>query len=215
MTETLSAGDTAWVLGSTGLVMLMVPGLAFFYGGLVRGKATLNTMMMSAAALALVSVQWVVCGYSLAFGPGSPVFGSFAWAGFRGVGLTPNPAYAATIPHLAFAAFQVMFAGITVALISGAIVERMRFRAYLVFVVLWTTGSGATAAGSTRWARSTSPVAPSCTSVPARRRSWRRSCSDRVGISGRRPTSRTTCRSRYSAPVSCGSDGLASTRGAR
>jgi ammonium transporter, Amt family len=139
MTETLSAGDTAWVLGSTGLVMLMVPGLAFFYGGLVRGKASLNTMMMSAAALALVSVQWVVCGYSLAFGPGSPVFGSLAWAGFRGVGLTANPAYAPTIPHLAFAAFQVMFAGITVALISGAIVERMRFRAYLVFVVLWTT----------------------------------------------------------------------------
>jgi Amt family ammonium transporter len=138
-TDTLSAGDTAWVLGATGLVMLMVPGLAFFYGGLVRGKATLNTMMMSAAALALVSVQWVLFGYSLAFAPGTPFIGSLHWSGFHGVGLTANPAYAGTIPHLAFAAFQAMFAGITVALISGAVVERIRFRAYLVFVVLWTT----------------------------------------------------------------------------
>jgi Amt family ammonium transporter len=139
MTDTLSAGDTAWVLGATGLVMLMVPGLAFFYGGLVRGKASLNTMMMSAGALALVSVQWVLFGYSLAFGPGSSVLGSLQWWGFSGVGLTPNPAYASTIPHLAYAAFQAMFAGITVALISGAVVERMRFRAFLVFAVLWTT----------------------------------------------------------------------------
>jgi Amt family ammonium transporter len=96
-------------------------------------------MMMSVAALALVSVQWVIVGYSLAFGPGTPFIGSFAWLGFRGVGLDPNPAYAATIPHLAFAAFQVMFAGITVALISGAVVERLRFRVYLLFAALWTT----------------------------------------------------------------------------
>jgi ammonium transporter, Amt family len=139
MTDTLSAGDTGWVLVATALVMVMVPGLAFFYGGLVRGKASLNTMMMSAAALALVSVQWVLFGYSLAFSPGSPVLGSLHWWGLRGVGLTANPAYAGTIPQLAFVAFQVMFAGITVALISGAVVERMRFRAFLVFAVLWTT----------------------------------------------------------------------------
>jgi ammonium transporter, Amt family len=139
MTDGLSAGDTAWVLVSTALVMLMVPGLAFFYGGLVRGKATLNTMMMSAAALALVSVQWVLCGYSLAFAPGSPVLGSLRWWGLTGVGLAANPTYASTIPQLAFVAFQVMFAGITVALISGAVVERIRFRAFLVFAVLWTT----------------------------------------------------------------------------
>lgn len=139
MTPALSAGDTAWVLVATALVMLMVPGLALFYGGLVRGKASLNTMMMSIAALALVSVQWVIVGYSLAFSPGTPFLGSFTWWGFRGVGLDANPAYAASIPHLAFAAFQVMFAGITVALISGAVVERLRFRVYLLFAVLWTT----------------------------------------------------------------------------
>jgi len=135
----VSSGDTAWVLLSSALVMLMIPGLALFYGGLVRGKATLNTMMMSVAALAIVSVQWVLIGYSLAFAPGTPTLGSLRWSGLSGVGLGPEPLYAATIPHLAFAAFQVMFAGITVALISGAVVERMRFRAYLVFVVLWTT----------------------------------------------------------------------------
>jgi ammonium transporter, Amt family len=91
------------------------------------------------AALALVSVQWVAYGYSLAFAPGSPLIGSLAWWGFGGVGAEPAPAYAATIPHLAYAAFQAMFAGITVALVSGAVVERVRFRAYLVFVLLWTT----------------------------------------------------------------------------
>jgi Amt family ammonium transporter len=135
----ISAGDTAWVLTSAALVMLMVPGLALFYGGLVRGKSSLNTMMMSIAALALVSVQWLMFGYSLAFSPGSPFLGSLAWWGFGGVGIDPQPEYAATVPHLAFAAFQTMFAGITVALVSGAVVERVRFRAYLLFVLLWTT----------------------------------------------------------------------------
>ena len=138
-TVAVSAGDTAWVLTSAALVMLMVPGLALFYGGLVRGKSSLNTMMMSIAALALVSVQWLLFGYSLAFAPGSPLLGSLAWWGFGGVGADPQADYAATIPHLAFAAFQTMFAGITVALVSGAVVERIRFRAYLLFVLLWTT----------------------------------------------------------------------------
>ncbi|MFN2566534.1 MAG: ammonium transporter [Gemmatimonadaceae bacterium] len=135
----ISAGDTAWVLVSSALVMLMLPGLAFFYGGLVRSKSSLNTLMMVLAALGVVTLQWVAFGYSLAFSPGTPLSGGFAWSGFAGVRGDANPTYAATIPHLAFAAFQSMFAAITVALVSGAVVERMRFRAYLLFVVLWTT----------------------------------------------------------------------------
>ncbi len=135
----ISAGDTAWVLTSTALVMVMTVGLAFFYGGLVRPKNALNTMMMSVVALGLISVQWVLVGYSIAFAHGTPWWGGLAWLGFRGVGLEPDPAYAATIPLQAHAMFQLMFAIITPALISGAIVERMRFRAYVVFLVLWAT----------------------------------------------------------------------------
>ena len=135
----ISAGDTAWVLLSTALVMLMVPGLALFYGGLVRSKASLNTFMMSVAALGVVTIQWVLVGYSLAFGRGGAVIGGLHWWGLAGVGGAPNETYAATVPHLAFAAFQAMFAAITVALVSGAVVERLRFRAYLAFAVLWTT----------------------------------------------------------------------------
>ncbi len=135
----ISAGDTAWVLISTALVLLMVPGLAFFYGGLVRSKSALNTMLMSLGALAVVSVQWVLFGYSLAFSPGSSWLGGVGFLGFRSVTAAANPTYAAALPHLLFAAFQAMFAGITVALLSGAIVDRMRFVAYLVFGVLWTT----------------------------------------------------------------------------
>jgi Amt family ammonium transporter len=135
----ISAGDTAWVLASTALVMVMTVGLAFFYGGLVRPKNSLNTMMMSVVALGVISVQWVLVGYSIAFGHGTPVWGGLGWLGFKGVGLEPDPAYAATIPLQAHAMFQLMFAIITPALISGAIVERMRFRAYLAFLVLWAT----------------------------------------------------------------------------
>src|SRR6266571_3414098 len=131
----ISAGDTAWVLASTALVMVMTVGLAFFYGGLVRPKNSLNTMMMSVVALGVISVQWVLVGYSIAFAHGTPWWGGLSWAGFRGVGLEPDPAYAATIPLQA----QAMFAIITPALISGAIVERMRFRAYVAFLVLWAT----------------------------------------------------------------------------
>ena len=134
----LSAGDTAWVLMSSALVLLMTVGLAFFYGGLVRPKNSLNTMMMSVVALGVVGVQWVVAGYSLAFAPGSGWLGGLGWALFRGVGVAPAPAYAATIPHQAHALFQGMVAIITPALISGAIVERMRFRAYVAFLVLWS-----------------------------------------------------------------------------
>ena len=135
----ISAGDTAWVLVSSALVMLMVPGLALFYGGLVRAKNSLNTFMMSLAMLGIVTVQWVLFGYSLSFAPGTALVGSLGWWGFAGVGGAANATYAATVPHLAFAAFQVMFAVITVALISGAVVERLRFGAYLAFGFLWTT----------------------------------------------------------------------------
>src|SRR5438046_5414920 len=135
----ISAGDTAWVLASTALVMVMTVGLSCFYGGLVRPKNALNTMMMSVVALGLISVQWVLVGYSIAFGHGSPLWGGLAWLGFRGVGVDPDPAYAATIPLPAHAMFQLLFAILTPALISGAIVERMRFRAYVVFLLLWAT----------------------------------------------------------------------------
>ncbi|MCC7053144.1 MAG: ammonium transporter [Gemmatimonadaceae bacterium] len=135
--STLVAGDTAWVLVSTAMVLMMVPGLACFYGGLTRNRAVLNTMLMSFGALAVMSVFWVVAGYSLAFSPGSSWLGGFAWIGLAGVGGDPNPTYTAAVPHVLYAAYQMMFAGITVALISGAVVERMRFPAFLLFALLW------------------------------------------------------------------------------
>ena len=138
-TGAISAGDTAWVLGSSALVLLMTVGLACFYGGLVRSKNSLNTMMMSVVAMGAISVQWVLVGYSLSFAPGSSWLGGLQWVLFRHVGAEPNPTYAATIPQHAHAIYQAMFAIITPALISGAIVERMRFRAYLAFLVLWST----------------------------------------------------------------------------
>jgi Amt family ammonium transporter len=136
----LNAGDTAWVLASAALVMLMTPALGFFYGGLVRRKNVLSTLMHSFVALCIVSVQWVLWGYTLAFGPDwHGITGSLAWVGFAHVGSTPNPDYAATIPHAAFALFQMMFAVITPALITGAFAERKRFGAFLLFTVLWAT----------------------------------------------------------------------------
>src|SRR5437899_9207889 len=141
MTQTpaISAGDTAWVLAASALVLLMTVGLACFYSGRVRAKSTVITMMMSIVAMGAIGVQWVLLGYSLAFAPGSGWLGGLAWVALRGVGAEPNPAYAATIPQQAHAVYQAMFAVITPALISGAIVERMRFRAYLAFLVLWST----------------------------------------------------------------------------
>src|SRR5205085_5478541 len=126
-TSALSAGDTAWILVSTALLMLMVPGLALFYGGLVRGKNSLNTMMMTLAPLGLVTVQWVVIGYSLSFSPGNSLLGGLAWWGFESVGGAPNATYAATIPHVLFAPFQAMFAVITVAPIPRPVVDRLPF----------------------------------------------------------------------------------------
>ena len=135
--STLVAGDTAWVLVSTALVLVMVPGLACFYGGLTRNRAVLNTMVMSFGALAVMSVFWVIAGYSLAFSHGTSWLGDLAWVGLRGVGAEPNATYSAGVPHVLYAAYQMMFAGITVALISGAVVERMRFTAFLLFSLLW------------------------------------------------------------------------------
>jgi Amt family ammonium transporter len=120
--------------------MLMTPGLALFYGGMVRQKNVLGTIMQSFVALGVVTVQWVLIGYSLSFGPDiKGIIGGLQWAGLQGVGLAPNPDYAATVPHQAFMMFQMMFAIITPALISGAFAERFKFSTYLVFVLLWST----------------------------------------------------------------------------
>ena len=138
---TIDTGDTAWVLTSAALVMLMtLPGLALFYGGLSRKKNVLSTIMYSFFAMVLISIQWALFGYSLSFGPDvQHIIGSLDWLGLKNVGLDPNPDYSATIPHQAFMIFQMMFAVITPALISGAFAERMRFSAFMVFMLLWAT----------------------------------------------------------------------------
>jgi ammonium transporter, Amt family len=133
----ISAGDTAFVLLCAALVMLMTPGLAFFYGGMVRRKNILGVLMQCFVSLCLISVFWVVIGYSLSFAPNNGFWGGFEWLGLRGVGMGPYPDYAPGIPHQAFIMFQAMFAVITPALIIGAFAERMRFSAYLIFILLW------------------------------------------------------------------------------
>ena len=136
----INAGDTAWLLTSAALVMLMTPALGFFYGGLVRRKNVLSTLMHSWFILALISVQWVLWGYSLAFGPDKGgIIGGLEWIGLRGVGQTPFPDYSATIPHQAFMLFQMMFAVITPALITGAFAERKKFSTFIVFILVWAT----------------------------------------------------------------------------
>jgi len=139
-TQAVDTGDTAWVLMSSALVLLMtIPGLAFFYGGLVRRKNILSVLMQCFVMACLVTLQWVLFGYSMAFGPDAgSLIGTFAWAGLKGVGQDPCPAYAATIPHQAFMVFQMMFAVITPALIAGAFAERMKFSAFSMFSLLWT-----------------------------------------------------------------------------
>jgi Amt family ammonium transporter len=137
----IDTGDTAWLLVSTALVLAMTaPGLALFYGGMVREKNALGTIMQSFIILCVISVQWVLWGYSLAFGPDvGHVVGGLDWIGLSGVGLEPNADYGATVPHQAFMIFQMMFAVITPALITGAFAERMKFSGFLVFTVLWAT----------------------------------------------------------------------------
>lgn len=134
----MNSGDTGYLLISAALVMLMLPGLAFFYSGLVRAKNVLATALQSFFALAIVSVLWVLVAYSLAFGPDiNGLIGDLSYIGFHGVGQDPNPALAATVPHLAFAVFQLFFAAITPALITGAFAERMKFSAFALFTSLW------------------------------------------------------------------------------
>ena len=137
----INGADTAFMMICAALVMLMTPGLGLFYGGMVRRKNVLATFQQSFIMLGLISLQWVFFGYSLAFGPDTlnGFVGGLEWAGLRGVGRTPNSDYAATIPHQLFMVYQLMFAIITPALISGAFAERMKFSAYLAFTLLWAT----------------------------------------------------------------------------
>ena len=177
----MNTGDTAWVLTSSVLVLGMtIPGLAFFYGGLVRRKNVLSILMQCFIITCVISLQWVLFGYSLAFGPdtGWGIIGSLKWAGLNFVGGQPNADYAATIPHQVFMIFQAMFAIITPALIIGAFAERMKFSAFLIFTVLWATFVydplahwvwGVAWGGSAISAPWISPAGSSSTSVPASR----------------------------------------------
>ena len=136
----MNTGDLAWVLIASSLIMLMTPAVGLFYGGMVRRKNVLSTLMLSFSALIVLTVQWVTYGYSLSFGPDiNHIIGSFAWFGLHGIGSEPFAEYAKTIPHLAYMLFQMKFAIITPALISGAFVERIRFSAFIIFCLAWTT----------------------------------------------------------------------------
>jgi Amt family ammonium transporter len=136
----IDTGDTAFMLTCAALVMLMTPGLALFYGGMVRAKNVLSIIMQSFFLIGLISVQWILFGYTLAFGPDiNHIIGSLSWFGLATVGQIPNPDYASTIPHMAFMIFQAMFAIITPAVISGAFAERMKFPAFILFTLLWAT----------------------------------------------------------------------------
>ncbi|MBF0518487.1 MAG: ammonium transporter [Nitrospirae bacterium] len=136
----IDKADTAWILVSAAMVLLMTHGLALFYGGMVRKKNVLGTIMHSFIAIGIVSIQWIVIGYSLAFGPDiKGIIGGLDWAFLRNVGLQPNPDYAGTVPHLAFMIYQAMFAVITPALISGALAERIKFSSFILFIILWST----------------------------------------------------------------------------
>jgi len=135
----INSGDTAWVLISSALVLLMTPGLAFFYGGMVRKKNVLSVLMQCFIIMCVLSIQWVLFGYSLSFAPSKGFWGGLSWLGLQGVGFEPYTDYARTIPHQAFMIFQAMFAIITPALIIGAFAERMKFSAFLLFTLLWAT----------------------------------------------------------------------------
>jgi Amt family ammonium transporter len=135
----VNAGDTAWVLVSAALVMLMTPGLAFFYGGMVRRKNVLGILMQCFACLSIISLLWVIYGYSLTFSKGNGFIGGFDALLLKGIGAAPNPDYAGTIPEGAFVLFQMMFAIITPAVLLGSVAERVKFSSFVVFIVLWTT----------------------------------------------------------------------------
>jgi Amt family ammonium transporter len=135
----INTGDTAWVLISSALVLLMTPGLAFFYGGMVRKKNVLSVLMQCFIIMCVLSIQWVLFGYSLSFAPAKGFWGGLSWVGLKGVGFEPYADYAKDIPHQAFMIFQAMFAIITPALIIGAFAERMKFSAFLLFTLMWAT----------------------------------------------------------------------------
>ena len=136
----MNTGDTVFVLMSAALVMLMTPGLALFYGGMARSKNVLGTIMQSFIILGIISIEWVLWGYSMSFGPDhAGIIGGLDWFGLNAVGMDPSPDYGSTVPHLAFMIFQCMFAVITPALITGAFAERMKFSAFLIFTILWAT----------------------------------------------------------------------------
>jgi len=137
----MNSGDTVWVLASAALVFIMTPGVALFYGGMARRKNILSILMQCFVIMCLIGVQWVIYGYSIAFGPdtGHGIIGSLDWVGLKGIGLGPHPDYGSTIPHLAFMIFQAMFAVLTPALIVGAFAERIKFSAFTFFVLLWAT----------------------------------------------------------------------------
>ncbi|MBN1626826.1 MAG: ammonium transporter, partial [Deltaproteobacteria bacterium] len=136
----MNTGDTVFIIISAALVMIMTPGLALFYGGMVRGKNVLGTIMQSFIILGVITIEWVLWGYSMSFGPDHwHIIGGLDWFGLRGVGMEPSSSYGTTVPHLAFMIFQCMFAVITPALITGAFAERMKFSAFLLFTLLWAT----------------------------------------------------------------------------
>ena len=138
--ELLNGADMGFVIICAALVMLMVPGLALFYGGMVRSKNVLSITVQNYAALVIISLQWIFIGYTLAFGPDvNGVIGGLDWSFLKNIGITPNADYASTIPHLEFVVFQLMFAAITAAVISGSVAERMTFPAFLIFIILWST----------------------------------------------------------------------------
>ncbi len=140
MAPQINTGDTAWIMVCCSLVLMMTPALAFFYGGMVRKKNILSTLTLSIVFMALIGVQWVLYGYSLAFGPDIGGFiGGLNFIGLDGVGAAPDPNYSSTIPAQLFATFQMMFAVITPALITGAFVERVRFKSFLLFAIAWAT----------------------------------------------------------------------------
>lgn len=135
---TINTGDTAFVMFCAMLVFFMTPGLAFFYGGMVRRKNTLNTLMSTIFTCGLAALLWVLIGYSLSFGKGNAIIGGFDFLCLNGVGADPNPVYASNIPHLLFAIFQMMFAIITPALITGSLAGRMKFSSLFIFIAVWS-----------------------------------------------------------------------------
>jgi Amt family ammonium transporter len=160
----MNTGDTVFVLMSAALVMLMTPALALFYGGMVRNKNVLGTIMHSFVLLGIITLEWVLWGYSMSFGPDhGSVVGGLEWFGLNNIGMEPSPDYGSTIPHLAFMIFQCMFAILTPALITGAFAERVKFSAFLLFALLWATFVYNPLC---HWAPSISQVERSSTSVP-------------------------------------------------